>query len=330
MRGLRVTDGRIVLVGGAGYLGTILTGQLLQAGYTVDVFDALRFGQPQRRALGTHERLNLVEGDIRDLRPLAKAVRGADGVVLLAALVGEPACDVDPAETEEINLLATKCVAETCRYYEVPRFIFASTDSIYGIREGVMVEDSEKNPISLYARLKLRAEEEILGLGNGGFHPTVLRMSTIYGCSPRMRFDLVVNILAKNAWSKDKITIMGGKQWRPFVHVGDAARAYRAVLEAPAKAVGGEVFNVGSNDQNHRIGDLGELVRQVFPEVEVETIPQDPDLRDYNVNCDKIENVLGYRTTMSVVDGIREVRDWLETKKIEDPDADWHRNVSSG
>jgi nucleoside-diphosphate-sugar epimerase len=145
-----------------------------------------------------------------------------------------------------------------------------------------------------------------------------------------MRFDLVVNILAKNAWTEGKITIMGGKQWRPFVHVADAARAYRTVLEASSDAVSGEVFNVGSNDQNHRIGELGDLVKQVFPDVEIETIPQDPDLRDYYVNCDKIATVLDYKTTMSVVDGIREVRDWLETKKIEDPDANWHRNVTRG
>lgn len=248
-------------------------------------------------------------------------------MVLLASLVGEPACDLDPNETDEINFVATKMVAEACRYYAVPRFILASTDSVYGIREGVMVEDSAKNPISQYARLKLRAEEEILRLATADFQPTVLRMSTIYGCSHRTRFDLVVNILSMRAFVDGKITIYGGEQWRPFVHVRDAAMSYRVALEASLDAVGGEVFNVGSNDQNHQIGELGALVRDVYPDVEITKIPQDPDLRDYHVNCDKIADTLGYQTTMKVVDGIREVRDWLESKRIEDPDAAWRFNV---
>jgi nucleoside-diphosphate-sugar epimerase len=318
---------RIVVIGGAGYLGTILAEELLQSDHSVDIFDALRFGRRPIENLGDHPNQRLIEGDIRDVSAISSAVRGADGVILLASLVGEPACDLDPSETDEINFVATKMVAEACRYYEVPRFIFASTDSIYGIREGVMTEDSEKNPISQYARLKLRSEEEILSLATDDFRPTVLRMSTIYGCSHRTRFDLVVNILSLRAWATGKITIHGGKQWRPFVHVRDAAKSYRMAIEAPVDKVSGEVFNVGSNDQNHQIGELGDLVRQVYQDVEIETIPQDPDLRDYYVNCDKISETLGYETTMSVVDGIREIRDWLESKRIADPEAAWRYNV---
>jgi len=318
---------RIVIFGGAGYLGSMLVHQLLDMNFQVDVFDSLRFGSASLEALNGHPDLCFIEEDIRNVHAVTDAVQGAYGVILLAALVGEPACDIDPRETAEINFLATKMVAETCRYFEVPRFIFASTDSVYGIREGIMREDSSKNPISLYAQLKLRAEEEILGLSNGNFSATVLRMATLYGCSPRMRFDLVVNILSLHATLNGRIRIFGGKQWRPFVHVADAAQAYGLVLNAPLDRVGGEIFNVGSNDQNYRVGELGNFVQQVFPEVEIETIPQDPDLRDYYVNCDKITDSLRFVPHMQIIDGIREVKDWIHSGRITDPHADWHYNV---
>jgi len=318
---------RIAVFGGAGYLGAVLTGQLLEAGHQVDVFDSLRFGEASLTGLRGRDGFRLVVGDIRDISRVTECVKGADGVVLLASLVGEPACDLDPKETVDINLIATKAVAEAARYYEVPRFIFASTDSAYGIQEGIMREDSPMNPISLYARLKMQAEEEILGLQRGGFRPTILRMATIYGLSPRMRFDLIINVLTLHAAKKGKVTIYGGEQWRPLVHVADAARAYAVALEAPLDAVGGEVFNVGSNEQNYQIRTLGGLVKEVFPEVVIETIPQSPDLRDYHVCFDKITKALGYRVTRRAVDGIREIRAALEDGRIPDPTEARYYNV---
>ena len=219
----------------------------------------------------------------------------------------------------DINFLATKSLAEACRYYEVPRFIFASTDSAYGIQEGILYEDSPMNPISLYAVLKTQVEKEIMSLQNDNFMPTVLRMATIYGMSPRMRFDLIINILVLHSYSRGKITIYGGKQWRPLVHVADAAMAYAMCLAAPLEDVGGQVFNVGSNEQNFQISQLGDLLQEVLPDIEMETIPQSPDLRDYHVSFDKIRETLGYQVKYSVADGIQEIYSSLKDGSFSDP-----------
>jgi nucleoside-diphosphate-sugar epimerase len=311
-------DQCVVVFGGAGYLGSVLTEQLLDQGFRVCVFDTLRFGDESLAHLRHRPNFQFTQGDIRHIDKVTTSIKSADAVVLLASLVGEPACDADPKETADINYIATKAVAEACRYYEVKRFILASTDSAYGIQEGIMYEDSPMNPISLYGRLKVQAEREIQSLADDNFQPTILRMATIYGLSPRMRLDLVVNTLTLNAHVNEKITIHGGAQWRPLVHVADAARAYVMCLQAPLAAVGGQVFNVGSNEQNYQIGQLGEQVKSVFQEIDVETVPQSPDLRDYYVCFDKIANVLGYRVQFSVTDGIREIRSAMETGVIGD------------
>ena len=321
------SDKKILIIGGGGYLGSVLTKQLLGFGYSVRVMDAFLFGRKSLLDLQANPRLEIAEGDIRSIHKVTDCLDGVSGVILLAALVGESACEVNPKETLDINLLATKAVAEACKHYKIERLIFASTDSVYGIREGVMREDSGKNPISLYARLKLQAEGEILSLHDQMFRPTILRMSSIYGYSPRMRFDLVVNVLAMHATVNGRIKILGGKQWRPFVHVADAAKAYRLALEAPLNAVGGQIFNIGSSDQNYRIEQLGLLVNKVFPDVMIETIPESPDLRDYYVNCDKVANVLGYTVENSVVDGIREIKEAIESGRISDPAESRFYNV---
>lgn len=318
---------RVVVFGGAGYLGSVLTGQLLECGYKVEVFDSLLFGRDPLSAYKKNPLFHLTVGDIRNISLVTERIRGADVIILLAALVGEPACDHNPKEAVDINLVAAKAVIEACRYYRVPRFIFASTDSTYGIQEGIIYEESPLNPISLYAKLRVQAEAELLSLQNDNFKPIILRMATIYGLSPRMRFDLIVNTLTLHAFSRGKITIFGGKQWRPLIHVADAARAYVIALEAPIEDVGGQIFNVGSNEQNYQIGELGKLVRQVLPDVQIETVPQKPDLRDYHVNFDKITHVLGYQVRYSVADGMQEIFQVLADGTITDYDNPCYYNV---
>ena len=309
----------VVVAGGAGYIGSVLSRQLLEAGYRVTVFDSLLFGEESVQELKASSDFTLVQGDLRHLEEVSAVLQDqVDAVVLLGALVGENACDRDPRETVDTNLLGAKSLAEACRYYNIPRFIFASTDSAYGIQEGIMYEDSPLRPISLYARLKMAVEQEILALKNDTFHPTVLRMATIYGFSPRMRFDLVINVLTLRAWTDNRITVYGGEQWRPLVHVEDAARAYLLCLQADLEKVDGQVFNVGSNQQNYQVGKLGEMVAEVFEGVEIETIPQTPDLRDYHVNFDKIGQVMGYQVGYSVKDGIEGIRQGLEEGLIGD------------
>ena len=310
---------RVLVVGGAGYVGSVLTGQLLEEGYRVRVFDRFLFGDEVLAAVCRHPGLEVCRGDVRDLQRVLEALDGVEAVVLLASLVGERACDRDPQETIGVNYLATVALAEACAYVGIARFLFASTDSAYGIQEGIMTEESPLQPLSLYARLKAEAERKILALANERFAPCVLRMATIYGLSPRMRFDLVVNVLTLHAATTRTCTVYGGAQWRPLVHVADAARAYGAALAAPLEAVRGQVFNVGSNEQNYQLYQLGELVRQAIPDVVVETTDVPPDLRDYHVNFDKINRVFSYRARHSVRDGVREIYQAITEGRIPDP-----------
>jgi nucleoside-diphosphate-sugar epimerase len=317
----------VLVIGGAGYIGSVLTGMLLDLGKRVTVFDRLLFGAESLAAFSGHQKFDLVQGDLRDISAVSQAVRGRDAVVLLAALVGEPACDRDPDETVDVNYLGTRNAAEACRYYRVPRLLFASTDSCYGIQEGILYEDSPLKPISLYAELKRDMEKEILALAGPDFHPTILRLATIYGLSPRMRFDLIINILTMHAVVNNKIKIFGGKQWRPLVHVADAAQGFITAMQAPMDKVGSQVFNIGSNEQNYQIGYLGDLVRESLPSIAIETIEQPPDLRDYHVNFDKAGKVMGYRTTHTVADGIREIEAALRSGIIADPFEARYRNA---
>ena len=321
-------DSQVVVIGGAGYLGSVLTSQLVEQGNNVHVFDTFQFGEQSLAHLRDFQNFHITQGDIRDITAVTDCIKDAHGVVLLASLVGEPACDRDSKETVDINYIATKAVAEACRYYEVPRFIYASTDSAYGIQEGTMYEESPLNPISLYTRLKMQTEEEILDLQTSTFRPTVLRMATIYGLSPRMRFDLIINTLTMNAYTRRKVTIYGGQQWRPLVHVVDAARAYSMCLEKPLDASAGQIFNVGSNEQNYQVSQLGDLIKDVLPEIEVETVPQTPDLRDYHVCFDKITDTLGYQTTRSVADGILEIYSAFDAQMFTDHTDRRYYNVS--
>lgn len=309
----------VVVFGGAGYIGSSLCRQLLACGWRVTAFDYLLFGEHGIETLKGDAKFSLYRGDLRCLSDVSTVLQSdVDAVVLLAALVGEKACDADQRITIDTNFIGAKLVAETCKYYGIPRMVLASTDSAYGIQEGEMFEDSPVNPISLYARLKMELEGELWSLRTPSFHPTVLRMATIYGYSPRMRFDLVINILSLHAWASGRIKVYGGEQWRPLVHVDDAARAYVMALDAPLDKVSGEIFNVGSNEQNHQVGTLGAMVAEVFPDLEVETIPQTPDLRDYRVNFDKIRRVLGYEVQWEIRAGIAGIRDTLQQGLIAD------------
>ena len=318
---------KVLVIGGAGYIGSVLTRMLLEKGFETTVFDNLLFGPDSLSGLDALAGYHYIQADVRDTSAISQAVSGQDAVIMLAALVGEPACNRDPKETVDINYLATRNIVEACRYYKVPRLLFASTDSCYGIQEGILYEDSPLNPISLYSELKRDMENELLALNGKGPAATILRLATVYGLSPRMRFDLIINILTMHAVVNNSIKIFGGKQWRPLVHVADVARGFMAALEAPLEQVRSQVFNIGSNEQNYRIGDLGELVQQSLPGITIDTIDQPPDLRDYHVNFDKAAEVLGYGVKYTVADGINEIADALRSGVIKNPMDQKYRNA---
>ena len=263
-----------------------------------------------------HPRLEIITGDICDMKAVARGVRDTHGVIALAAIVGDPACNLDPEETVNLNYQATKILVEACTFYGVRRLVFSSSCSVYGANSnGLLTERSHLNPVSLYARTRILSES-ILFDRHGEVEPVVLRLATVFGASPRMRFDLVVNTLTARAVVDGKITIFGGNQWRPHVHCRDAARAFVLALAAPADAVAGEVFNVGGSDLNMRILDLGKLVASTVGggvEVVIGDNAQDP--RDYRVGFEKIRKTLGYVPERSLEDGIREVADAIRANR---------------
>jgi len=273
------------------------------------VLDTLAFGEDSIRDLCDNKSFEIVKGDMRNIPTVVATVKGVDAVIHLAAIVGDPACAVDAEETIENNYFATKMIAEVCKYNQVNRFIFASTCSVYGASSDILTEDSELRPLSLYAQTKLKSEESILGLLDDNFSPTILRMGTLYGPSPRMRFDLVVNLLTAKATKEGKIRIFGGFQWRPFVHVEDAAEAYITCLEAPVEKIRGQIFNVGSNEQNYQIEQVGHIIKKIIPDIEIEICKEDTDERNYRVSFDKLSKTLNYRTKKALMDGILEIKE---------------------
>lgn len=310
---------KILVVGGAGYLGSVLTRKLLGAGYSVRVLDSFIYGRRALEDLTGNEHLEIVEGDMRNIHTCVTALDGVHGVVLLAAIVGDPASKVRPAETIETNVLAAQALASACRLQHIPRFIYASTCSVYGVGDDMLHEDSPLNPVSLYARTKIASEKIILEMGDDYFCPTILRMGTLYGDSPRMRFDLVVNTMSMKSYTDRTINVFGGTQWRPLLGVEDAADVYVACLQADLKDVGNQVFNVGSNEQNYQIDQIAEMIGAALGDIPIQRDDSSLDARDYRVSFAKIEAAIGFRPRQSIAGQARAIYGKLEQGTIKDP-----------
>lgn len=321
---------KVLIIGGSGYIGSVLSRKLLGLGYKVRVLDNHTFGKEPINELLDNPSFELIDGDMRDIRRITSSLYGVDAVILLAGIVGDPASSKNPQETIESNYFATMTIAQACKYYQINRFIFASTCSVYGSNSNVVNEDDALNPLSLYARSKIDSEKVILSLKDENFSPTILRMATIYGVSPRMRFDLVINTFAMRAATEGKITIFGGDQWRPFIHVEDAAEAYIKCLEAPIDDVSGEIFNIGAH--NVSINELGELTKQVFPEMQVEKTDKEVirgalDSRNYKVSFAKMNQRLRYIPKHDIISTIRDVKQLIESQQIKNVDEKIYYNV---
>lgn len=321
---------QVMVTGGAGYVGAVLTSTLLSAGHRVRVFDNLSHGGNSLLGFWSHPEFEFIRGDIREPNILEKALVGVGAVVHLAAIVGDPACARQPDLTKSVNLDASFQLLELSRQSGVRCFVFASTCSNYGrMAEPTQYvsETSELRPISLYAETKVAVERRILeGERPSGFCPTVLRFSTVYGVSPRMRFDLTVNEFTAEMLLKGRLVVYGEQFWRPYIHVQDVARAVLAVLEAPAEKVAGEVYNVGDTSENYRKQDLVELLQRHIPGGSIEYVRRDEDPRDYRVCFDKIAQILGYRISRKVEDGVREIIALIQQGVILDIEAPSYRN----
>ena len=309
---------KVLVIGGAGYIGSALLPKLLAKGYRVRLLDLLIYGTEPLNAIIDHPNLEIVQADFRQVDKVVEAMRNIDAVVHLGAIVGDPACALDEELTIEVNLMATRMIAEVAKGSNVNRFVFASTCSVYGANPATLDERSTLHPVSMYARSKIASEQVLTSLADPSFGPTSLRFGTIYGLSGRTRFDLVINLLTAKAIIDKTITIFGGDQWRPFVHVDDAAEAVLKTLEAPISLVGNQIFNVGSDEQNYTIKEAAEIIAHLVPGSEIVTEGSDTDPRDYKVSFGKVKKTLAFKPLWSLEEGVKQVIDAIETGRVKD------------
>lgn len=321
----------ILVTGGAGYIGSILVRQLLEKKYKVRVLDILNFGGDSLVELLNNSDFEFQKGDIRKEEDIEIALDGVDAVVNLAAIVGDPACVKEPEIAKETNYEAAIKLYNAANKKGVKKFIFASTCSNYGKMADTtkyVSEESELSPVSLYAETKVATEKFVLSQDkNNTCKPTCLRFSTVYGLSPRMRFDLTVNEFTKELALGRELVVFGEQFWRPYCHVVDLARSVIIVLEAPEEKVAFEVFNVGDTNENYQKQMIVEEIKQQLPDAVIKYVKKDEDPRDYKVSFEKIKNKLEYKIIQKVPDGIRQIRQAVIDGFITNPDDKKYGNI---
>jgi nucleoside-diphosphate-sugar epimerase len=311
----------VALTGGSGYVGVLAARELRAAGHEVRALDLLLHDQDEVARSLERDGVELIRGDVRDPEARRRVLDGASAVVHLAAIVGDPACAADPERSREINVDASRALVRDASAAGVRRFVFASTCSNYGRMADPTVpidETGELAPVSLYAEHKVEVERDLLQ-GGHGLEATCLRLATVYGAAPRMRFDLTVNEFTRDLWSDRPLEVFGEQFWRPYVHVREAGRAIRTVVDAPSDLVAGEVYNVGHSDENYRKLDLVDLITAELGRGEVSYVHRDEDPRNYKVSFEKVRTRLGFEPRMRVPDGIREIVEGLEAGRFGDP-----------
>ena len=296
----------VLVTGGAGYVGAVLVPKLLADGHRVRVIDTYWYGDYVLGAVKSHPHLTEIKADIRDPEALDYALTGCTAVIHLACVSNDPSFELDPALGKSINFDCFPHMVDASIAAGVERFVYASSSSVYGIKETEDVaEDLPLEPLTDYSKYKALCEEVLLDKRRDGFTSVILRPATLCGYSPRQRLDLTVNILTNHAVNRGKITVFGGAQKRPNLHVGDMVDVYLRMLTYDARLIDGEVFNVGY--ENHSVAALAEMVRQVVdPNLEIETVPTD-DQRSYHISSEKIGRVLGYRPRHTVEDAVRDL-----------------------
>jgi nucleoside-diphosphate-sugar epimerase len=322
--------GKVVVTGAGGYIGTQLVRDLVLGGNEVLAVDRFFFGQEPLMEFKNDKNVKILKKDIRDLDEVD--LKNYDAVCDLACLSNDPAGEIDPNLTFQINRDGRIHVARMAKKAGIKKYILSSSCSVYGQgEEAQLSENSATNPISVYAKSTLEAEQENLSLNDNNFSVTALRNATVFGLSTRMRFDLVVNLMTLTAFQKNRIIVMGGGlQWRPLVHVSDVSKAFIAVINAETKKVAGEVFNIGFD--NFQIKNLAYLVRENLPmPIDIDLAPDDADKRDYNVLFEKASKQIGFKATTNVSEGITEIYKALKTGAVDTGQktitVQWYRNI---
>ena len=321
---------KVLVTGGAGYIGCVMVRQLIDKGYSVRVIDSLKWGGESLFDLITKNDFELQKGDIRNIEDVKKALINVNYVIHLAAIVGDPACSKFSDEAKETNWDGSVNLFEECEKSGIERFVFASTCSNYGKMkdsDSYVKEDSELNPVSLYAELKVKFENYLLDKkNNSNVCSTALRFSTVYGFSPRMRFDLTVNEFTRNMVLENFQEIWGEQFWRPYAHVDDLCRASILVLESEKSKVKSQVFGVGDTNENYQ---KGMIIREINKLVDgdIKYVAKDEDPRDYRVDFSKIKNELGFSISKTVPDGIKEIKKIVESGIITDCYSSKFKNI---
>jgi nucleoside-diphosphate-sugar epimerase len=319
---------QILVTGGAGYIGSVLVKDLLNNGYKVKCLDRFFFGSESLQDVASNPNLELIKDDVRWFD--AKILKDVDVVIDLAALSNDPSGELDPFKTFDINYLGRIRVARLSKEQGVRRYILASSCSIYGFQDQVIDETSIINPLTTYAKANRKAEEDVIPLANSNFTVTALRFATVYGYSARMRFDLAINAMVLALYKGSKISVMkDGSQWRPFVHVKDVTSAYKQVIKAESDKINGQIFNVGSDDQNYQILPLAqEICRSLGVNCEIEWYGS-ADSRSYRVSFNKFKETVNFKAALTPKDGAIEIFDALTKRElvesIKTKTVDWYK-----
>ncbi|MCM2303726.1 MAG: SDR family oxidoreductase [Elusimicrobia bacterium] len=309
---------KVLVTGAAGYVGCVLVPKLLEAGHEVVAYDIMYYGA---EGLGSHPRLKTVKADLRDTPSFAAAVKGCEAVIHLACISNDPSFELDPALGKSINFDCFEPMVLACQAAGVKRFIYASSSSVYGVSESPNVDENHPlKPLTDYSKFKAMCEDVLARLKKPGFTACVIRPATVCGYSPRTRLDLAVNILTNLAVNTGKITVFGGSQKRPNIHIDDIANLYVELLALPAEKIDGGIWNAGY--ENHTVADLAVMVKAIVekefpgkPPIEIVTSPTD-DLRSYHVSSGKITRDLGFRPKRTVEDAIRDLCRAFKTGKL--------------
>lgn len=319
---------QVLVTGGGGYIGSVLVPRLLKEGYKVKVLDRFFFGKETLASVSKNKNLQLIQDDTRWFDP--KILKNVDVVMDLAALSNDPSGELNPKMTLDINHKGRARVAQLSKKNGVKQYILASSCSIYGFRDGLLDEKSPINPLTTYAQANRKAELSAKSLADEKFTVTMLRFATVFGLSPRMRFDLAVNGMVLGFFKNGQIPIMrNGKQWRPFIHIKDVAEAYVSIINATKEKINGQIFNVGTEEQNYQILPLAKEVAKSIGIPFKKEWYGDPDSRSYKISFKKIRNAIGYKTKFTVSDGAKETYNALKSGKTSDSlktkTVDWYK-----
>lgn len=320
----RQNNKKVLVTGGAGYVGSALVPLLLEQGYKVNVLDTFWFWDSVKDYLKAvkaenNPNLTIIKGDLRNKQDIIRALKGCDSVIHLACISNDPSADLDPKFTHSVNYDGSLNLIDLAKEKGVKRFIYASSSSVYGVRsEPDVTEDLEPEPITQYSKLKVEVEHYLLYRLEGDFKGVIVRPSTVCGYSPRTRLDVVVNILTNSAVNKKKIIVMGGEQLRPLIHIKDMIRLYELLLRVPIDKINRKIYNAGYG--NLKVSEIASLVKEVVGDVPVEVQPTN-DPRSYHINSDKIRKELGFMPEHTIKESIIELKKAFEEGKLPDTDT---------